>query len=382
MQLVSKGVGEVMQITSKIILAAALLLAVVTSAIAQKSDADTPARELVADIGRIVTPNGVQESFEVTLGGARQIVNVRGANRTNPILLFVHGGPGATQMPIAWTWQRPWEDFFTVVQWDQRSAGRSYSLNDPATLAPTMTPDRYRDDAIELIELLLKRYGKRKILLLGHSWGSVIGLSVAAKRPDLLHAYIGMGQVINSPEGERLSFEWTLARARDAKNATAIRELEALRPYPGPGPHDLAKLAVQRKWNAHYGAFAWGRSDGGFYNNAPRLSPEYSETERTSRDQGSAFSLKTVWPQMAKVNFDGVKRLDVPVIQLLGRHDYRTPAPITEKWMGHLRAPRKTIIWFENSAHLPMIEEPGHVLAALLTHALPLARDSSVPGQR
>src|SRR3546814_4633769 len=79
-------------------------------------------------------------------------------------------------MPFAWAFQRPWEDAFTVVQYDQRGAGRSYPLNDPAALAPTMTPERYRDDAIELIELLKKRYDKPKVVLMGHSWGSIVGL--------------------------------------------------------------------------------------------------------------------------------------------------------------------------------------------------------------
>ena len=131
----------------------------------------------------------MQETFEATLGGARQVVNVRGADRDNPILVFVHGGPGAVEMPFAWAFQRPWEDVFTVVQYDQRGAGRSYPLNDPVALAPTMTLERYRDDAIELIELLKKRYGKRKVVLMGHSWGSIVGLSVAVKRPDLPVSY-------------------------------------------------------------------------------------------------------------------------------------------------------------------------------------------------
>src|SRR5947209_8220593 len=135
---------------------------------AASDDAYAPGRKIVSDIDRIVTPKGVQETFEVVLGGARQIVNVRGSDRANPILLFVHGGPGAVEMPVAWAFQRPWEDFFTVVQWDQRGAGRSFPLNNPKTLAPTLTPERYRDDAIELIQLLCHKYNKRKVLLLGH----------------------------------------------------------------------------------------------------------------------------------------------------------------------------------------------------------------------
>jgi proline iminopeptidase len=329
-------------------------------------DTYTPGRALVADIDRIVTPNGVDETFEVELGGARQLVNVRGADRANPILLFVHGGPAAVEMPIAWTFQRPWEDFFTVVEWDQRGAGRSFLLNDPKTLEATLKPERYRDDAIELIELLRRKYDKPKVFLLGHSWGSVIGLSVAAKRPDLLHAYIGMGQVIDFRENERVGFDWTLERARQDKNTEAVRELEALRPFPGPGPLAIDKTMIERKWNVHYGGLAWGRSDG-------RLSPLYTAADRKAWDDGSAFTMKAMWPQLATITFKDLNKLDLPVIMLLGRHDYTTPAPIAAAWMERLKAPKKATVWFENSAHLHMIEEPGRMLAALLEHVRPLA---------
>ena len=332
-------------------------------------------RALVADIDRIVTPNGVDETFAVELGGARQWVNVRGADRANPILLFVHGGPAAVEMPIAWSFQRPWEDFFTVVEWDQRGAGRSFLLNDPAALAPTLKPPRYRDDAIELIELLRRKYDKPKVFLLGHSWGSVVGLSVAAKRPDLLYAYIGMGQVIDFRENERVGFDWTLDRAREDKNTEAVRELEALRPFPGSGPLDIDKTAAERKWNVHYGGLAWGRSDGDFYFHAGRLSPLYTAADRKAWDDGSAFTMKAMWPQLAAITFKDLHKLDVPMIMLLGRHDYTTPASIAAGWMERLDAPKKVTVWFENSAHLHMIEEPGRMLATLLEHVRPLAEN-------
>src|SRR3546814_20640810 len=97
-------------------------------------------------------------------------------------------------MPMAWAFQRPWEDFFTVVQWDQRGAGKSFPLNDPKALAPTLTLEGYRDDAIELIELRRSKSGKRKVFLAGHSWGSIVGLSCAAKRQVVPHAYIAIGR--------------------------------------------------------------------------------------------------------------------------------------------------------------------------------------------
>ncbi|MES2443173.1 MAG: alpha/beta hydrolase [Pseudomonadota bacterium] len=354
---------------------AAFALIVAGPALAQTPpDPYAPGKEIVADIGRIVTPNGVQETFTAELGGARQVVNVRGADRANPILVFIHGGPGAVEMPVAWAFQRPWEDYFTVVQWDQRGAGRSFPLNDPKALAPTLTPERYRDDAIELIDLLRKRYGKRKVFVVGHSWGSAVGLMVAVKRPDLLYAYIGMGQLIDVRGNEALGFEWTLDQARKHENAEAVAALEALRPYPGPGELDPARMEVERRWSIRYGALAAGRDNADFYFHAPRLSPEYTPADRQAWDEGSGFTIRTMWPQLAKLDFKPVTRVKVPVILFLGRHDYTTPWPIAETWMKRLKAPRKRIVWLEHSAHLMMLEEPGRVFAGLLREALPLAR--------
>lgn len=342
---------------------------------APRDDLYTPGRDVIADIDRIVTPHGVQDTFAVVLGGARQVVNVRGADRANPILLFVHGGPGAVEMPVAWAFQRPWEDFFTVVQWDQRGAGRSFPLNDPKALAPTLTPERYRDDTIELIEMLCRKYNQHKIFLLGHSWGSIVGLSVAIQRPDLLYAYIGMGQIIDFRENERVGYEWTLQQARQERNERAVRELEALRPYPGPGAFDVQKMTTERQWSIHYGALAAGRDNADFYFHAPRLSPLYTATDLKAWDEGSQFTIATMFPKLAGLTFQNVKRLSVPLFLFMGRHDYTTPWPIAQAWLDRLQAPRKAMVWFENSAHLPMMEEPGQMLKALLDSVRPLARE-------
>ncbi len=348
---------------------------------AASDDIYAPGRKIVSDIDRIVTPHGVQETFEVVLGGARQIVNVRGSDRANPILLFVHGGPGAVEMPVAWAFQRPWEDFFTVVQWAQRGAGRSFPLNNPQTLAPTLTPERYRDDAIELIQLLCHRYNKRKILLLGHSWGTIVGLSVAMKRPDLLYAYIGMGQIVDFRENERVGYEWTLERAHNDHNAKAEQELEALRPYPGSGKFDIQKMTTERKWSIHYGALAAGRDNADFYFQAPHLSPLYTAADVKAWLDGSTFTITTMFPKLAELTFKDVHSLSVPIFLFTGRHDFTAPWPIAQSWLEQVQAPRKAMVWFGNSGHLPMIEEPGHMLKALLDNIRPLAvEDSSRSG--
>lgn len=352
---------------------AALLAAAPALAQAKSADAYAPGRKVIAEIDRIVTPRGVQDDFVATLGGVPQAVSVRGADRDNPILLFVHGGPGAVEMPMAWAFERPWEDYFTVVQWDQRAAGRSYAIEDKATLAPTLTLDRYRDDAIELIELLRKKYGKRKILLMGHSWGSAVGLAVAAKRPDLLYAYIGVGQVIDFRENERRGFDWTLAQARADHNQAAIKALEAIEPYPGPGALDLAKVGVERQWSVHYGALAAYRDNAHFYYDATQLSPEYTPADLDAWTEGAQFTIRALLPQLAAISFETLHRLDVPVLFFLGRHDHTCDAGMAAAWLAKLHAPDKQLVWFDDSAHLPMIEEPGRFFAALLDKARPLA---------
>lgn len=353
------------------LLTAALLAAFATPVAAQSDDPYAPARAIIADIGKIVTPNGVQETFEVTLGGARQVVNVRGSDKANPILIFVHGGPGAVEMPFAWAFQRPWEDVFTVVQYDQRGAGRSYPLNDPATLAPTMTPERYRDDAIELIELLKKRYAKRKVVLMGHSWGSIVGLSVAVERPDLLYAYVGVGQGIDFREGEKTGMAWTRAKALAAGNTEAVAALDALAPYP-QGEFTIAKADGWRKYAIPYGSLIYNKPDLKYYFQTPRLSPEYGPADVQAWGKGSEFSVTTLWPRLADVSFTKVKKMDVPIVFLLGRHDYTVPSPVAAQWFGQVKAPSKKLVWLEHSAHMPMVEEPGHFFAALLRDVLPL----------
>jgi pimeloyl-ACP methyl ester carboxylesterase len=355
----------------------ALALAGSGAETAPPPDPYAPGRAIVADIARIVTPNGVQETFEVTLGGARQVVNVRGSDRDNPILLFIHGGPASVEMPIAWSFQRPWEDYFTVVQWDQRGAGRSYPLNDPNTLASTLKPGRYRDDAIELIELLRRKYGKRKIVLMGHSWGSIVGLSVAAARPDLLYAYIGVGQVVDFRQNEQVSYDMVLDQARRDGNAEAVRELESIRPYPGPGPFNLDKLGIERKWSIRYGGLAAYRPDAEFYFHAGRISPDYTPADRKSWDEGSVFTMTTMFPQLADISFANLREVKTPVFMFLGRHDTTTPSQIAAAWLDRVKAPIKGVVWFEHSAHLPFLEEPGRAFAALLEKVLPLTQDRS-----
>jgi pimeloyl-ACP methyl ester carboxylesterase len=333
---------------------------------AASADGFEPARAIIADVQKIVTPNGIDETLVLDIGGARQLVNIRGADKANPVLLYIHGGPGSVEMPMAWSFQRPWEDFFTVVQWDQRGAGRSYALNDPAQIAASMTFARYRDDAIDLIEQLRNRLGKRKIFVLGHSFGSAVGLAVAQTRPDLLHAYIGMGQLIDFRENERVGIAHTLALARARGDDEAVRAITALRPYPDSGPFTIEQADAWRKWANKYGSLAGQRRNADFYFDSTKLSPVYTPQDRADWGRGSALTATTMWPRLADVSFTALTKLEVPTVLFLGRYDSTTPSSIAADWFQRLRAPAKLLCWFENSGHLPMIEEQGRTLAALL----------------
>jgi dipeptidyl aminopeptidase/acylaminoacyl peptidase len=144
------------------------------------------AREAVADSQR-VTPGGISELKAIEINGIKQWISIRGNDPRNPILLFLHGGPGSPMMAESWTFQKPWEDFFTVVQWDQRGAGKTFG-EAGRKVDPSMTVDQMQADAEAVVDWLRRTYQKPKIFLLGHSWGSILGVKVAQHHPEWLYA--------------------------------------------------------------------------------------------------------------------------------------------------------------------------------------------------
>ena len=205
-------------------------------------------RTIIRDLGRIVSPSGIQETYKTEIGGIDQWINVRGQDKSNPIILFVHGGPASPLMPTIWQFQRPIEEYFTVVTWDQRGAGKTYVEDHSEALGKTLHIPRYVNDAIEIAEHVIKRYGKSKLILMGHSWGTIVGMNAALKRPDLFHAYVGIGQVINAQDNERISFEYAMKQAKAHGNAAAVEELESIAPYPGNVPITRERIIIARKW--------------------------------------------------------------------------------------------------------------------------------------
>jgi pimeloyl-ACP methyl ester carboxylesterase len=328
--------------------------------------------DILAEERKIVSDNGVEEMLPLHVNGTTQWISVRGRDRHDPILLYLHGGPGSPTMPEAYLFQSPWEDFFTVVQWDQRGTGKTYAANDATALANTITFDQMDADAADVIRQLRARYQKEKIFLLGISWGSALGLRIAQEHPDWLYAYIGVGQMINAAQSEADGYQFALDQARTHNNQDAVRELEAISPYPGSQPLTFERIGVQRKWLMYYGGLAWGRKDFSWMANAWELSPEYTDKELDAIDQGGLYSLTHLLPALATLDYTHMTDFRCPIFMFTGRHDYDVSSRVTAEWFEKIRAPRKKLVWFENSAHLPMVEEPGQFLLHLVTDVRPL----------
>jgi proline iminopeptidase len=336
------------------------------------------ARKIVAEMQKIVSPRGVDEQTEIAIGGTKQWITVRGRDRNNPILLFIHGGPAAPEMPTSWTFQNPWEDFFTVVQWDQRGAGKTYAANDPRTIGPTLSTDRMEKDAEEVVQYLRATYHRNKIFVLGHSWGSNLGLLLAERHPEWLFAYIGMGQMIDTRASEKESYDAMLAIADARHDADAIKELKSIAPYPeADGSLVLDKLNTERKWVMKLGGLTYDRDNYAYYANASELSPDYTDADIDAIGKGSQMSLTALLGDFAAVNFEHVTELKCPIIIFNGRHDETVSSNVTAQWFARVHAPVKKLFWFETSAHMMQIEQPGLVLMHLVNDVLPLATPRS-----
>ena len=279
-------------------------------------------------------------------------------NPSNPVLLFVHGGPGMTGYFLNDEYPTGLEDDFTVVWWDQRGTGLSYSSDIPPA---TMTVAQFVDDTIAVTNALRDRFKVDKIYLLGHSWGSFIGIQAVAKAPQLYHAYIGMGQVTYQLESERRSYDYMAETARERGNSELVTKLQAAPfkmtvPLPGDyanlrdeAMHTLGVGTTHRMTSVISGLF-WPSS----------RSHDYTVQEKINIWRGKAFSASTgLSNEMLSTDLTKqVTKLDVPVYFFHGAYDYTVSRPMAKAYLDQLVAPVKGFYTFDNSAHSPAYEEP------------------------
>jgi proline iminopeptidase len=331
------------------------------------------ATDIVKALRRIPGDAGIAESVDVDIGGVPQRLEIRGRDADAPLLLFVHGGPGAPESPTNWWYQGAWEEYFVVVQWDQRGCGRSLPADPGALDLEAITIARMVDDGQELVETLLRRFGRRKLFLVGHSWGTVIGVSLAQRMPEALHAYVGIGQVVDSIDNEKLSYAFARREALASGHAQALRELASIAPYPPPlAGFSAQDVLTERKWVNHFGGMVHARNDAEHLERAKWLSPDWSDAD-LARAEHAVGAVLRLLPQLLAFSIRAVTRLHCPVFVFAGRFDFATPSELAQAWFEQLQAPSKKMVWFERSAHMVQYEEPGKLFMTLVNEVLPLA---------
>jgi pimeloyl-ACP methyl ester carboxylesterase len=330
----------------------------------------------VAEERAITSPSGINSLQSVRIGGIDQWIEVRGQNVNNPILLFIHGGPGIAFIPLAGAWQASWERHFTVVQWDQRGAGKTYASNDKELQRRTMNVPQMEQDTLDVVNYLRNRFKREKIFVLGHSWGSILGLWLAHEHPELIYAYVGVGQVINTRQNEEVGYRDTLLQARNNHNEQAVKNLESIAPYPPPNL-DFGKMSVLRDWERDL--LGPPPSTPRFIDTKRILSavvsaPEYSLADDYGWIRGTPFSLSILLPQLAKVHLDELGfDFRAPIFFFEGRNDPYCPSSLIWDYTQTIRAPQKEFVWFENSGHFPFFEERQKFADELFQRVLPLA---------
>ena len=316
----------------------------------------------------ITSPNGIDEGAFVPIGGIDQWITIRGQDRDNPVLLILHGGPGDVTNPWTFAMFAPWEDHFTVVQWDQRGAGRTLGRNG-TQIGPTMTIDRMAQDGIELADYLRHHLNKRKILVVAHSFGSIIGLKMVRARPDLFYAYVGTGQVADETKNYYAAYDALVKKARAIGNQQAVAELTRA----GPPPYKSGDgYRVQWTWaNRFEGADQFLYERLGLSLVAPGSSVRdinlSADGQRLSGDRLLVPPATSVTPADLGLDFA------IPVFFFQGAEDFTTPTALAHEYLDALKAPQKAFVPIEGGGHFAMFMKPDQFLKELVTRVRPLA---------
>jgi pimeloyl-ACP methyl ester carboxylesterase len=308
---------------------------------------------------KIKTTNGINSLEEIVLGNLKQCIFIRGMDTNNPVLIFLHGGPGAPSpgMSSSRTLDAELIKHFTVVHWDQRGAGKSYSRDIPVN---SMTYDRLVEDCNELIDYLRNRFKRQKVFVVGHSSGSIIGIKTTHKYPEKIHAYVGVGQIINEYEGQKIAYDFIIEGAKKFGDVAIKNKIKNI----GPPPYDtLKKLNAHNKYVFRYGGVIHRNrvKQMGVLMLSFLTSPEYSLMEgfKNFMMKGYDFTMETMWEEVNNVNLNKeIQSLRVPVYFFEGKYDMATPTILVKNFFDNLDAKKgKKLIIFENSAHMPMMEE-------------------------
>lgn len=323
-----------------------------------------------AETFAIRSANGINESGYVRIGGIEQWVQIRGQDRNNPVLLCLHGGPGGTWIPVTRLFLG-WEKDFTVVFWDQRGAGKTLKSTGPG-IAATMSVDRMAADGLELAEHLRTRLGKKKLILLGHSFGSLLGVKMVKARPDLFHAFVGTGQVADLPRSVEMEYARLQEEARKAGDAQSGRALQALGPPPFK---NLRQVAAYFELVGKYQPPADNAAMDAMKRSLLSPVPGYSLKDEINRFKGfSAVPPWSLYEELLRAKLDALgSRFELPVFVFQGTRDTVTPLALAEAYFKTIEAPHKEWVPLPEGGHFAVWSQPDAFLRELVGRVRPLA---------
>ena len=307
----------------------------------------------------------ISQKVHVEINGVRQGMVIRGQDVANPVLLWVHGGPGMPDYFLTRRYPVGLEDLFTIVWWDQRGAALSYSRRIPPA---SMNVEQFIDDTLAVTDYLRRRFGQEKVYLLGHSWGSFIALQAAARSPERYRAYIGMAQMVYQLESEKLAYDFLVDAYGRRGDRDMVRVLEKAPVIMTDGtPHGYLKVRDKAMHRLGVGTTRDMRSviTGVFL--ASWLFPGYTVREKLNLWRGRSFSRGFgLWDTIIRVDLRRtVPELALPVYFVEGRYDYTCVTALARDYFEQLRAPVKGFYEFPESAHSPILEQPALARAVL-----------------
>jgi pimeloyl-ACP methyl ester carboxylesterase len=322
----------------------------------------------VAEALAIRTPNGIDEAGFVQIGGIEQWVSLRGDDVANPVIVVAHGGPGSSLTPFITETTRGWEKHFTVVHWDQRGAGLTFSRAPKRQGGVSL--ERIAEDGLEVTAHALKRTGQAKAIVLGASWGSMVAVVMARRRPELFHALVGAGQVVDSTRNEAVGYEALLTRVRAAGDARSEAVLVKL----GPPPWTMQQTMIERR-------ILIGRhpppNERGMQSKvlvALLGAPGLSLKQVIDWFGGANFSITALKDALFTYS-DGppYAPLAVPFVVIQGSYDIQTPTSLAAAYLEAIEAPAKRFVSLPGGGHMAMVAMPDAFLRALLAEARPFA---------
>ncbi|MFJ7158727.1 alpha/beta fold hydrolase [Streptomyces sp. NPDC101118] len=321
-----------------------------------------------ARLMRIDSPAGILEEGFVRIGGIDQWISVRGEDRGNPVLLELHGGPGAANS-VYGVRTRGWERHFTLVRWDMRGAGLTFARGGAAAQGGPATFGRLYADALEVVRYVRERLGVERMVLMPNSFGTVFGLRLARSHPELFSAYVGTDQNVLDAGRDTSAYEATLARLRATGRRRAVAAVEAM------GPDQLSWTTAQRStYDKHCTA-----SDPLTLDTMKKvvlgsmwLSPLYSPRLMKAYFQGQGFSATVTEGTAGFDDWADGTRFEVPFFVFQGDRDVITPTARARAFFDAVEAPVKAFALIEDASHFASFRHPDRFLELLLTHVRPV----------